>query len=272
MFTNTGSLSFYLGIGFILLAFIGVLFAYRLIRSDLNDEKVEKLIELGKWFIVSVALVVSATIVGDGFREREQDVKEIEVFDKYVSTITEADGIEKRWQLAEYFSIVAPAGELRTSWENYKKVVEKHLEEYRAGKEKLNELTNLPKPNEEQKQQIVNLAEKTENYEQPLVETRQEVSRIVTQPQQWLIVAGGDKTLAAAQDELKKAQKISSNAQIYKKGNMFRTVITGFGSRIEALTRLERARSEVNKDAYIVGLQGWCKSVESGDGYLICAE
>ncbi len=281
MFTNTGNLSFYMGIGFILAAFVGLLVAYKLIKSSLETTRVEKIIELGKWFIASVALVVGATIIADGFKEREQDIKEFAVFDKYVSTIMEADGVEKRWQLAEYFSVVSPNGELRDSWERYLKVVEERRKEYLEIKQKEKELEKVTNRTEEQEKNLVDLKAKTEKYEQPLkpvTQTPVQQSPIQQTPNQpvdakeLLIVAGGDTTLVAAKDELKKALKINPQAKIYKKGNMYRTVIPNFTSRTEADTQLARAKLEVNKEAYIVTLQGWCKSVEAGAEFSICIE
>jgi len=274
MFTNTGNLSFYLGIGFILAAFIGLVIAYRLIKGTMEIGRVEKIIDLGKWFIASVAIVVGATIVSDGFKEREQDIKEFEVFDKYVNTITEADNIEKRMQLAEYFSIVSPEGELRRSWINYKNVVEEHLKDYRTNKQKLEELKNIEQPTEEQQKTIVNLQAKTEKYEEPLIPVQQapaqQTPKKSIDSQEWLIIAGTDTTLAAAQDELKKAQKIGPQARIYKRGSWFLTVIPNFTSRSEAETLLSRAKLEVNKDAYIIRQQGWCKTTEDVGEFLTC--
>lgn len=269
MFANTGNLSFYLGIGFILLAFLGLIITYYLIRKNsIEESKLEKLIELGKWFIVSVAIVVGATIIGDGFKEREQDVKEMEVFDKYVTTIVEADGIEKRWLLAEYFSIVAPDGELRKSWESYKITVKPSLDEYRANKAKLTDLSAKEQLTEPEIKEIAKLQEINEVFEQSLVATSN--SEPKPNSKEWLIIAGGDTTIEAAQDELDKAKNISPEAKIYKKGNMFRTVVPNFFSRKDALSRLPDVKKTVNSDAYVVSLSSWCRSVQNNSNYLTC--
>ena len=269
MFANTGNLSFWLGIGFILLALLGVLITYSLIKKNsIEVGKLEKLIELGKWFIVSVAIVVGATIIGDGFKEREQDVKEMEVFDKYVTTIVEADGIEKRWLLAEYFSIVAPDGELRKSWETYKAIIKPSLDEYRANKAKLTDLSAKEQPTESEIKEIAKLQEINEVFEQSLVTSSE--SEPKPNFEEWLIIAGGDMTIEAARDELNKAKKISPEAKIYKKGNMFRTVISNFFSRSDANNRLPDVKKIVNSDAYVVRLSSWCKSVQDNGDYLTC--
>ena len=80
----------------------------------------ENIIELIKWFIGSVVIVVTTLIIDTGFREREAGVKEMEVYDKYVDIILKADNIEQRWKLCEYFSIVTPTERLRTRWQAYK--------------------------------------------------------------------------------------------------------------------------------------------------------
>lgn len=269
MFANTGNLSFYLGICFILLAFAGLIFVYYLIKKNSIEEgKLEKLIELGKWFIASVAIVIGATIISDGFKEREQDVKEMEIFDKYVTTITEADNIEKRWLLAEYFSVVAPAGEFRKSWDSYKIILKPSLEEYRANKAKLTDLSTKEQPTQSEIKEIAQLQKTTEVFEQSLVTTPNTEQR--QNSEEWLIIAGTDTSIEAAKDELNKAKKISVDAKIYKKGNLFMTVIPNFSSKNDAFNRLPDMKKGVNSDAYIVSSSGWCRSVQDNGDYLTC--
>lgn len=276
MFTNTGSLSFYLGIGFIVLALSGILIAYKLIKGNMETARVEKIIELGKWFVASVALVVGATIISDGFKEREQDIKEFAVFDKYVSTIMEADGVEKRLQLAEYFSIVSPNGELRNSWERYLEVVKVRREEYRKNKEELEALAKIAQPTEEQKKTISNLEAKTQKYEEPLIPVQQTTTlptpKTTVDAKELAIIFSTDKKLPEAKFELNKALKINKQAKIYKKGDLYLTVIPNITSRTEADSQVARAKSEFEREAYIVSLQGWCKSIESGAEFSICIE
>lgn len=80
----------------------------------------DNIIELIKWFIGSVVIVVTTLIIDTGFKEREAGVKEMEVYDKYVDIILKADNIEQRWKLCEYFSIVTPTERLRSKWQSYK--------------------------------------------------------------------------------------------------------------------------------------------------------
>jgi len=84
----------------------------------------EYIIDLIKWFIGSVVIVVITLIIDTGFKEREAGIKEMEVYDKYVGVILEANNIEQRWKLCEYFSIVTPTERLRNRWVAYKDSIE----------------------------------------------------------------------------------------------------------------------------------------------------
>jgi hypothetical protein len=142
MLEDTGKLSMLLGVSLIALSLIGIFVVYQLIKSkSVSDSGLDKLIELGKWFMVSVAIVLSTAIVNDGFRERDQDVKEMQVFDKYTTVVLEADGVEKRKLLTEYFASVSPDGRIKKAWERYKSVVEAQVVEYREQQAKLQSLS-----------------------------------------------------------------------------------------------------------------------------------
>lgn len=132
MFSDTGSLSFWLSTFFVAISLSGIIVIYLIIKNkSIENANIDKIIELGKWFILSVAITLSASIVNDGFREREQDIKEIQVFDKYTNIILEADSIEKRRLLCEYFASVSPEGPIKKSWEKYKIVIDRHVAELR---------------------------------------------------------------------------------------------------------------------------------------------
>lgn len=137
MSSDTGNLSLWLGIFFVLMSISGIFAIYFIIKNkSIENANIDKIIELGKWFIASVAITLSASIVNDGFREREQDIKEIQVFDKYTNIVLEADGLEKRKLLCEYFASVSPEGPIKKSWEKYKVVVDGHIAELREAEKK----------------------------------------------------------------------------------------------------------------------------------------
>ena len=56
---------------------------------------------------------------------------------KYVSIILEADSIEKRKLLCEYFASVSPEGPIKKSWEEYELIVDKHIAEISENEKKL---------------------------------------------------------------------------------------------------------------------------------------
>ncbi len=68
----------------------------------------EKYIELFKWFISSVVIVSVTLIVDTGFKDRETGIEEIKVYNQYVDIILNAEDIEQRWRLVEYFATVTP--------------------------------------------------------------------------------------------------------------------------------------------------------------------
>ncbi len=67
----------------------------------------------------------------------------MQVYDKYVDLILEADNIEKRWKLAEYFATVTPTDRLRERWVEYQGKLQDDYDEYKkllADEQKLEKL------------------------------------------------------------------------------------------------------------------------------------
>ncbi len=270
MFSNTGNLSFYLGITFIVLSLVGLIITYILIKKGtVEGEKLDKLIDLGKWYIVSVAIVLAAAIVNDGFREREQDIKEMDVFDKYISTITMAGGIEQRWLLCEYFAAVSPDGPLQKAWKNYQKILQPRYDEYRNDQEEIVEITNTVNPTFDQKQRLAILQEKNAALEQSFVQIS-DVNGLSAAIDEWVIIAGGDETQEEANFEVSKAKSVNYTASIYKKGNMFRTVVGPFFRKEQASEAIPIIKKSVNSEAYLVKLSNWCHNPIVRDGYIEC--
>lgn len=157
MLSNTGNLSFYLGIFFILVSFWGVYFIYKILKKgEMEKEKVDKLIELGKWCIISVALVTATSIVNDGFREREQDIKEMEFFNKYTEMVTNTNGLEQTWLLCEFFAAVSSQGDLKDAWNRYLMIIKPRYDEYMQNKAELAEI---------QKKETLSIPEETRKTE-----------------------------------------------------------------------------------------------------------
>ena len=88
MLSNPGTISFILYGVFIAITIIGLFIAIYFIKKDnIPAEKLEKIIELSKYTIVSVCIATVTLIISDLFKEREQDVKELEYFNTYAQDV-----------------------------------------------------------------------------------------------------------------------------------------------------------------------------------------
>jgi hypothetical protein len=261
MFTNTGAISFYLYLVFILISIISTVIIYRFLKKDtLESGKLDKLIDFFKTVVLTTAIGTVALIITDLFKEREQDVKELEYFDKYVQEVKDVNG-QGRLQLSKYLSIVAPNGEMKDSWTNYYKEVQKDYNEYLKAQQALKNdtLINITK---EQLIKREENQEKVQLFENPLTN--------INNNDEWYIVAGGDANMNEANFELEKAIKINAHSIIIKKGNSFRTVLVGYSSKTEADKYLKEVKEKINKTAYIVNKKSWCSQLENGNECLIC--
>jgi len=81
----------------------------------------------------------------------------MEVFDKYVNIVLQADGPEKRKLLSEYFAAVSPVGQIRSSWERYNIIVDKHIVEIKEDEKKI---IVIAEKAEEGKASVSEMAEK----------------------------------------------------------------------------------------------------------------
>lgn len=112
----------------------------------MTNERLKMWIDLGKWFIVSVGLVVMTKIIDSGFKDREIGMKEINTYDRYTKLITDYNRIAERRMLAQFFANVSPSDEIRKGWQRYYEEVNKeyldHLETLKAKEKQLQEIQN----------------------------------------------------------------------------------------------------------------------------------
>lgn len=142
MLANTGTVSFLLYGFFIIVSIIGFFAAMRLIlKGNVESQKLDKIIELFKYTIVSIAITTSTLIITDLFKERDQDLKELQYFEN--ANMIKAEDIEARLSLAKYLSIVAPSGEMKESWKNYYDSVRVEYKEYQKLKNKLDSILKI---------------------------------------------------------------------------------------------------------------------------------
>jgi hypothetical protein len=174
MLNNTGTISFILYGIFISIAVVAMLFAFYFIKKDtIEASKLDKMIELFKYTIVTTAIATVTLIVTDLFKERDQDVKELNYFDKYVNDVKKVDGVEERIRLTKYLSIVAPSGPMKKSWKCYYDTIAVEYKDYLKLK-KIKEVNDTIKnPTQKQLNKINEVDEKIFQYEKPLASVNQ---------------------------------------------------------------------------------------------------
>ncbi|MBN1198357.1 MAG: hypothetical protein JXA23_03320, partial [Bacteroidales bacterium] len=74
-------------------------------------------IDLAKWFITSVVLVVATMIIDAGFKDRQANLAELKFYDNYVTEliVLNPNPVQK-CMLAQYFACVTPSEKLRERW------------------------------------------------------------------------------------------------------------------------------------------------------------
>jgi len=142
---------------------------YAINKGNIPTDKLDRIIELSKYTIVSVAIATVTLIITNLFKEREQDVKELEYFDKYVQDVKKVDGVQERFQLSKYLSIVAPSGELKRSWKEYHDTLKIEYAEYVRLKKEKEKLDTVKNPTQEQINKKEKITEQIEQKEAPLV-------------------------------------------------------------------------------------------------------
>ncbi len=141
---------------------------YHIRKGDIASEKLDKMIDLFKYAIVSTALATVGLMIGNLYRERDQDIKELEYFDKYVNDVRKVGGIKERLQLTKYLSIVAPHGAIKKSWSNYYKEVKREHEEYLKLKSAEDSIESIRQPSPEQMIVLSKTKEAISHFETPL--------------------------------------------------------------------------------------------------------
>lgn len=100
-----------------------------LMNNIINNQNV---VDIIKWFIGSIVIVIVTLIIESGFKERETGIEEMKIYNEYVDIILKADNIEERWKLAEYFAIVTPTQRLRERWVNYQNILAPDYKRYKG--------------------------------------------------------------------------------------------------------------------------------------------
>jgi hypothetical protein len=239
-----------------------ILISYKLFGGQIGNESLAKILEFSKWYMVSVAVVFSAKTIETGFSERETGIKEMQVYDKYVTTILEADNIEARWKLAEYFSTVTPTDRLRERWIAYKELIKDDYQKFKDLDSQENTLLSQQSLTSDQKATLNYVQREKATYEKKLIETR--IGR-------WVIVFTADTGLEQSRFELKNLIKAGiDNSSIHFKDNFYRILSNPFQNKQEAIDFLNAHKEKIRKDAYIVDLDKWCPNEKFNGDYYEC--
>lgn len=93
----------------------------------MTNERLKMWIDLGKWSIVSVGLVLMTKIIDSGFKDREVGLKEVTTYDRYTKLITDNNRLAERRMLAQFFANVSPSDEIRSGWQRYYEEINKEF-------------------------------------------------------------------------------------------------------------------------------------------------
>jgi len=235
---------------------------FYLAGGKIAQERFDKIIELSKWYIVSVAIVLTTKMIDGTFTERETGIKEMQVYDKYAETILKADNIEQRWKLVQYFSTVTPTERLRSRWLLYQEAIKNDYLSYvdlKKQEKKLLSQDTLSKP---QIEKLATVQNKLEPFEKRLISTDQG---------NWVIVFTGDNNLTQAQYEFKQLNlKGINGARLFYRDNYYRAISRNFSSKSEAQTYLDQNKKLLRGDIYIVNLDSWCTNPTYNGQYFEC--
>ena len=102
-------------------------------NSQEDFEKFKYKVEIFKWIIGSVVLVIVTTIIDWGFKDRAAGLQELQQYDKYATElIVMNDNLKNKRMLAQYFSTVTPSEKLRAGWKLYFDQVDKEYQKLLA--------------------------------------------------------------------------------------------------------------------------------------------
>ncbi|MBS0030694.1 hypothetical protein ACTJJ0_24535 [Chitinophaga sp. 22321] len=131
----------YISLPLLFLVVVGILY---LIGKKIKNW--DGIIDLAKWYLISVAAVFLGKMIELSIQDRETGMKEMVVYDKYVNIVLHTDSIEQQWALARYFACVTPTDRLRERWQIFYDTINKDYIIYNAlkAKRELVEQSKLP--------------------------------------------------------------------------------------------------------------------------------
>jgi hypothetical protein len=243
------------------LMFLLAIVFYYLAGRSLSKENWDRILDFGKWYLVSVALVISAKMIENGFHERETGLKEMDGFDKYVSIITDTKGIDKRWELCKYFSTVTPTKRLRDGWLIYKESIKADYENYLKLQNKEDSILKKDTITNDDKKEL-NII----NLEKAKYETSISGNTEGTH----VIIFTSDKNLDQAKYELNKIAKIIESPRLVLRDGFYVVVSKNYRSRAEAQGDLNNIKNRFTSNPYVSNMDRWCPNPVFNGTYFEC--
>jgi hypothetical protein len=240
-----------------------ILFRY-FIGKSITKETTDKLIDFGKWYMASIVIVLTVKIIDSSYTERELSIKEVAVYEKYATTIIEADNLEKRWKLAQYFATVTPSDRLRSRWADYQEIIKHEYDTLLELNTKRNKLLSSTSPlSNKQKAELLQLDQKVIALNNPLSNDEE--------THYWIIVFSADKSLKDAISESNKLKNAGiTDVYIMKKGAFYINVSKEYSSSENASFELALIKKKVRKDVYIAASKKFCKNKTITKECLVC--
>lgn len=241
-------------------------------KSISDFEKFKYYVELAKWFIVSVVIVVMTIIIDTGFKDRAAGMQELKEYDRYVTEkIVLNSNVASRRLLAQYYSTVTPSKNLRCGWKDYYNLLDAEYQQT------FNKIDSTKKVNDSLS--VLLTAKIRSTQERQIIESKiasneilvnnysAELSHDIVPPSSmladdWGIVAGGYGSLEDAQKASAALQGYNLSILFYKKHNMFRIIIGPYPTQVIAQTDILRIKMAMKVTPYIVRLSKWCPNAK----------
>ena len=93
------------------------------------DERLKIWLDVLKWSVASVGIVIATLIIDSGFKDREIGIKELTLYNDHVDLVTKSENVAQRRLLAQYFAYVTPSDKLRERWQAYFKIVDSEFQD-----------------------------------------------------------------------------------------------------------------------------------------------
>ncbi|WP_430409567.1 SPOR domain-containing protein [Kordia sp.] len=234
-------------------------------------EKTKYWIELAKWFIVSVALVLISNIVNWNFTSRDKSFDEVKFYsEKYMTElIVLNDKVGPRYKLAQFFKNVIVNKDQRDGWIRYYDDVKKEYNNLKK-KDSIDKLKkqkilekDSTKWNESEKEQFRILQNEIEKMD---IQLNSELQLPNEEKQKYYIIVGSGKTLKEAEDE--KNKFMSFDSKIILRNGSYRIVIE-FNSYENASKNISVIKTK-KSDAYIVNAHKWCSNLIQKESHYEC--